>query len=283
MVHSSRGQCGNRGGFMDTIPMTSQSMSSITKSSRRSRLLRLFIGVIAFSLLLFVGTAAYRWWDVVTARREAPRLVAAALEEAAQRGSVLKISDLTARREAVLLAIEDPAFRKHHGVDFSTPGAGWTTITQGLVKLLYFPEGFKAGIAKIRQILIAEYALDAVISKDEQLTLYLNITYLGNHDGKMVRGYAEGARIYYQKNFQDLSEREFISLVGMTISPNDLIPGTKQSAERVEAVERYLSGAFVPTQLMDVEYRNQVRDNGISGSCLLEFLKLLTKDRPNEW
>lgn len=195
----------------------------------------------------------------------------------------MKFSDLTARQEAVLLSIEDPAFRKHHGVDFSTPGAGWTTITQGLVKLLYFPEGFKAGIAKIRQTLIAEYALDALISKDEQLTLYLNITYLGNHDGKMVRGYSEGARVYYQKNFRDLTEREFISLVGMTISPNDLKPGTKKGDERVEAIGRYLSGAFVPTQLMDVEYRDQGQDNGISGSCLLEFLKLLTKDKPGEW
>lgn len=253
------------------------------KSVVRSKWFRFIFRGIILLLLLVAGAAAYRWWEVVTARRDAPRLVASALEQAAGRGSALKFSDLTARQEAVLLAIEDPMFRKHRGVDFATPGAGWTTITQGLVKLLYFPEGFKAGIAKIRQTLIAEYALDAVVSKDEQLTLYLNITYLGNYDGKMVCGYVEGARAYYQKNFQDLTEREFISLVGMTISPNDLRPGTKKSEERVEAIERYLSGTFVPTQLMDVDYRNKGQDNGLSGLFLLEFLKVITKDKPSEW
>ena len=44
-----------------------------------------------------------------------------------------------------------------------------TTISQGLVKVLYFPSGFRPGIAKIRQTLIAQYAFDASVSKQEQL------------------------------------------------------------------------------------------------------------------
>jgi len=36
--------------------------------------------------------------------------------------------------------VEDPHSFEHGGVDFSTPGAGITTITQGLVKHLYFDQ-----------------------------------------------------------------------------------------------------------------------------------------------
>jgi len=43
-----------------------------------------------------------------------------------------------------------------------------------LVKLLYFPDGFQKGIAKVRQTLIARYAFDALVSKEEQLALLLN-------------------------------------------------------------------------------------------------------------
>jgi membrane carboxypeptidase/penicillin-binding protein len=53
-----------------------------------------------------------------------------------------------------LLTVEDPHFYTHDGIDASTPGAGITTITQGLVKLYYF-HPFKPGIAKLRQSLIA--------------------------------------------------------------------------------------------------------------------------------
>ena len=63
-----------------------------------------------------------------------------------------------------LLKIEDPNFYGHNGVDLSTPGAGITTITQGMVKYLYF-ENFKPGVAKLRQSLIAVFAVNALISK----------------------------------------------------------------------------------------------------------------------
>ena len=44
----------------------------------------------------------------------------------------LQVSDLTPRQLDILLKVEDPNFFNHHGVDFTTPGAGITTITQGL-------------------------------------------------------------------------------------------------------------------------------------------------------
>ena len=45
-----------------------------------------------------------------------------------------------------------------------------TTISQGLVKVLYFPGGFRPGIAKVRQTLIAQYAFDPSVSNRSSLS-----------------------------------------------------------------------------------------------------------------
>jgi membrane carboxypeptidase/penicillin-binding protein len=87
--------------------------------------------------------------------------------------------DLSQRQLDILLKVEDPDFYNHHGVDFKTPGAGWTTITQGLAKQFYF-KNFKQGIMKIKQTLCARFALDPLVSKKNRIDLYLNIMYYGN-------------------------------------------------------------------------------------------------------
>lgn len=258
-------------------------MTDMKAPSARRRVMRWILRLAVTFGLLVLGFAGYFVWTVSSAKKQTPALVAAALADAASRGSSLTVQDLGNERESLLLAIEDPKFRSHHGVDFATPGAGWTTITQGLVKLLYFPGGFKAGFPKIRQTLIAQHALDAQVSKDQQLTLYLNITYFGNVDGRPVCGFQEAARTYFQKEFAQLSRREFISLIAMTISPNSLKPGTAANDERIGRIENYLSGTFVPTELMDVDFKGQVPNDGVAGRALLGFLKLVTKDRPEEW
>ncbi|MHA1549133.1 MAG: hypothetical protein ACTSYE_09385 [Alphaproteobacteria bacterium] len=54
---------------------------------------------------------------------------------------------LTDNQRAILLAVEDPAFDHHNGLDFSQPGQGMTTITQAITKFLYF-DPFKPGLAR---------------------------------------------------------------------------------------------------------------------------------------
>jgi membrane carboxypeptidase/penicillin-binding protein len=161
--------------------------------------------VLGGTLLLVAPALGYYVNEIRIARKDTPALIA----EAWQRyGKRLTLSNLSPDRRRVLLAVEDPAFFRHHGVDLYTPGAGMTTITQGLVKLLYFPDGFTQGIAKIRQTLIAEYALDALVSKDEQLELFLNMAYVGRKNGKTVHGFASAAQAYFGKEFAALSETE---------------------------------------------------------------------------
>lgn len=213
-----------------------------------------FIGSGCLLLIAVFVVAIYYTNEVRVARRDTQVLVASALK---RYGAPLSLADLSSVRKAMLLAIEDPAFYRHRGVDLETGGAGMTTITQGIVKLIYFPDGFRPGIAKIRQTLIAHYALDSLVSKEDQIFLFLNIAYLGHKDGRAVHGYADGARTYFGKEFDAITDEEFLSLVAMLISPNALQPGTPAHAERMKRIHAYLSGEYKPAGLLDVEYNGK--------------------------
>ena len=227
--------------------------------------------------LFLAGSTLYYWNEVREARSHTAELVRRMYDEF---GRSVTISDLTPERLDMLLRIEDPTFRIHHGVDLKTPGAGMTTISQGLVKLLYFPGGFKPGIRKIRQTLIAQYAFDALVSKDEQLELYLNATYFGSDNGIPVHGLETAAQTYFGKTYADLSDDEFIALIGMTISPNTLKPGTAASALRVKRIRQYLSGEIAPASVLDVEYSGKISGTFLE-EALMALLRVITDASPS--
>jgi len=221
-------------------------------------------------------SAGYYVNEVRMARDDTSRLVAQAWQHY---GRQITLRDLTFDRLNLLLAIEDPAFFKHHGVDLYTPGAGMTTISQGLVKLLYFPDGFHQGIAKIRQTLIAQYAFNAHISKNEQLELLLNIGYLGHSNGVEIRGFANAAHAYFGKEFVALSDSEFKLLVAMLAAPNHFVPGSPFHAERMQRINAYLSGAYRPMCVLDVEYDGKTRGT-VAEEALMIVLRIITDARP---
>lgn len=156
----------------------------------------------------------------------------------------------------ILLSVEDPRFLTHHGIDLSTPGAGYTTITQGLVKILYF-KSFKPGLAKLRQSLIAP-AFDRRVDKDTQLALFLNSVYMGTTaDGTEVHGLGDAARVYFGKDFPALSRDEFMALVAMIVAPNaySVARQPSENAERVRRIKKLLAGECRPLGLTDVYYK----------------------------
>lgn len=224
------------------------------------------------TLLAPIGIAAHYAKELYVARRDTPTLISQAWQ---RYGHGITLSDLSKNEKLLLIAVEDPAFYYHHGVDLNTPGAGMTTITQALVKLLYFPDGFNKGVAKIRQTLIARYALDPLISKNEQLELLLNIAYLGSKDGQAVRGFTAAASAYFNKPFDTLSETEFQSLVAMLVAPDRLIPGTQDHALRMRRIGDYLTGKYRPTGVLDVEYDGNSRES-IGQRGLMALLRFIT-------
>jgi membrane carboxypeptidase/penicillin-binding protein len=237
---------------------------------------RFAIGTVCALLLLACGGTVHYWNEVRTARAETAGLV----QQAVQRyGRQVTLKDVPPHQLNILLKIEDPMFRTHRGVDLATPGAGMTTITQGLAKLLFFPEGFQQGIAKIRQTLIAEYALDDLVSKNEQLELYFNMTYFGTVAGNPTHGFAAAAEVYFQKPFHELTDDEFIALIGMTISPNTLQPGSVGSVTRVARIKNFLAGEISPASVLDFEYVGK-RRGSVPEEALMAFLRLITHADP---
>jgi membrane carboxypeptidase/penicillin-binding protein len=156
----------------------------------------------------------------------------------------------------ILLAVEDPNFFSHHGVDLSAPGAGLTTITQALAKRLYF-ESFQPGLAKIKQSLLA-FVLNQRMEKNAQLEFFINTAYFGEHDGAAVNGFAAAARAYFNKEFAAISREEYLALVAMLIAPNELSIATQpeKNAKRVRRIERLLSGECKPAGVRDVYYES---------------------------
>lgn len=227
-----------------------------------------------FSLvLLILGSTLYYTNEVRIARAQTPALVAQAQQNYFNMASIAKLSP---EQLKILLAIEDPKFYTHHGVDLTTPGAGMTTITQGLVKLLYYPEGFQQGIAKIRQTLIAQYALDVLVSKEAQLDLFLNIAYFGHEQNHEIKGFLQAAHIYFHQALNQLNDQEFIGLVAMLIAPNKFKPGTMIHTERVQRIQAFLAGNYQPKSVLDTDYNNHLHGS-FSEEGLMGFLRLITK------
>ena len=203
--------------------------------------------IVLFSLLtVLIAFIVYYAAEVIDARAKTPEIV-----KSYQSRVTLTLDQMTERQIDILLTVEDPNFYHHGGVDFATPGAGWTTITQGLSKKFYFKD-FQQGFMKIKQTLCAVFALDPLVDKDTQLTLYINVMYFGND----VYGLHHAAEFYYGKNVPKLSEDEYISLIACLIDPEGLnvLDHPDQNAIRVARIKKVLSGDYKPDGLFDITY-----------------------------
>ncbi len=205
--------------------------------------------IVLYLILFLMGLIfVYYTVEVIIARVNTPKIV-----DSYYKSGQIKITaqDLSQRQLDILLKVEDPDFYNHHGVDFKTPGAGWTTITQGLAKQFYF-DNFKQGLMKIKQTLCARLALDPLVDKETQITLYLNITYFGNG----VYSLPDAANYYFNKTVPGLSEDEYIALIACLISPNNLNvkDHPQENAQRVRRINKVISGEYTPDGLFDITY-----------------------------
>ena len=210
----------------------------------QKQLLKRIVWLSLFAVI--VAVTIYYTVTVIDARARTSKIAEGYKEQ-----SKITLDDITQRQIDILLKVEDPNFYQHHGVDFSTPGAGWTTITQSLAKKFYF-EDFQQGLMKIKQTLCAFFALDPMVDKDTQLTLYINMMYFGNG----MYGLSDAADFYFGKPVPELSEDEFISLIACLINPQGLnrLDHPDENAVRVARIKKVLSGEYTPNSLFDITY-----------------------------
>ena len=176
-----------------------QMFMRLKKFYRRRRLLAvcLLLFIVPLSLLLLYAASV-----MIRAYVDTPKVVARATSPDA---AGLRLEELPDDYRRILLAVEDPNFYTHHGVDFTTPGARWTTITQGIVKV-YFYNGFTLGVfryRKLEQSLIA-WVFNSRVDKATQLQIFINSAYFGEHDGREVIGFRDAARSYFHKGTSTL-------------------------------------------------------------------------------
>ena len=110
--------------------------------------------ILAVIFLLILMPIIYIVFIVAKAYVDTPQIVSSINSSGKL---TLNLEDVSEANRKALLTVEDPNFYAHNGIDLSTPGAGYTTITQGLVKI-YFFNGFNPGplrINKIKQTIIA--------------------------------------------------------------------------------------------------------------------------------
>lgn len=171
-----------------------------------------------------------------------------------QRFEILS-SDLSKRQKEILIKVQAPGFYHHSGIDLSTPGVGLTTITQAIVKKLYF-DPFNQGLAKIKQSLIARYVVNDLISKEDQMTLFLNTMYFGKFAGKPIVGLASAANAFYRQPVKRLTEDHFISIVAKMVIPGafHIIDHPEWNRDRTNRIKALIAGEYEPKGLMDQFY-----------------------------
>lgn len=173
-------------------------------------------------------------------------------------GERLKLADLPDFLPAAFLAMEDRKFYAHRGVDWRAmvraflvntragdTVQGGSTITQQLVKILFLtPE--RTVDRKLREIGGA-WTLEASLSKDQILELYLNRIYLGSG----AYGVDGAARTYFGKSARDVTLSEAAMLAALTRSPSAYTP--RHDLQQARARANIVLGAMLEAGLYDPE------------------------------
>jgi membrane carboxypeptidase/penicillin-binding protein PbpC len=210
---------------------------------------RLFKFLAAVFLLLVAAALIYGVAGYFDALSDADGLALRADALVAERHGGKDLGD---DRVETLLLVQDPAFHSHAGLDFTTPGAGVTTVTQSLAKRVAFRK-FKPGIGKIRQTGYA-LGLERKLTKDQIIALWLDTLEMGRGPDGWMTGFFVASQAIYLRPPAELTDREFLSLVAVLIAPAtyDLGRTDTQLEERIARIEKLVSGACTPTDNGDV-------------------------------
>jgi penicillin-binding protein 1A len=156
-------------------------------------------------------------------------------------------------RDAVL-AIEDARFYHHGGVDYlgviraglanvgEARSQGASTITMQVARNFYLSTE-KTFTRKLYEILLA-LKIEAQLSKDQILELYMNQIYLGQH----AYGFASASEIYFGKPLKDITIGEAAMLAGLPKAPsayNPISNPTRAKDRQQYIIDRMFVNGFI--------------------------------------
>ena len=255
--------------------------------SIRSRLIRyaLFVTTVGLLLAALVGVVGYGYFGQDLPRFESladyrPKIGTRVYGQEGQligefykeKRIVLPFDRIPPTVVQAFMASEDDRFFDHSGVDYwgilraavanfraGRVVQGGSTITQQVAKsLIISAEGYERGTAKnlVRKIKEAILArrLEATLSKQDILSLYLNQIFLGNQS----YGIQAAAENYFRKNVEDLNVAEIALLAGLPQAPSRYSPfrHPERARQRREYVLRRMLEEKIITQVELEEAKN---------------------------
>jgi len=170
-----------------------------------------------------------------------------------ERRAVVSIGDVPDVMKKAILAAEDERFYSHGGVDYlsvlraaasnlasgTQQGAG--TITMQVARNFFLTRE-KTITRKLREVLLA-WKIEANLSKDEILQLYVNQIFLGQR----AYGFAAAAQIYFGKPLKDVSIAEAAMLAGLPKAPSAFNPVTNPKRAKTRQL-------YVLRRMHDLKY-----------------------------
>lgn len=167
--------------------------------------------------------------------------------------------------QRAVVAVEDARFFEHSGLDYrgiaralvkdvvkGRLAEGGSTITQQLIKNRYL-SGEKSLDRKLEEARMA-MEFEKKYSKKQILEMYLNEIYYGNG----AWGLAQAARLYFDKNPEELTEAECALLAGVPKNPGRYNPLGKPEyvAQRRDVVLRRMADLNIITAGQREQMRN---------------------------
>jgi penicillin-binding protein 1A len=205
-----------------------------------------------------------------------------------ERRAIVKIQDVPEIMRQAILAAEDERFYQHGGVDFLSVGrAALSNFTSGTqqgagtitmqVARNFFLTRERTLTRKLREVLLA-YKIEASLSKDEILELYVNQIFLGQR----AYGFAAAAQIYYGKPLAQVDVAEAAMLAGLPKAPsayNPVVnPKRARSRElyvlrRMHELKFITDAQFKEAQDAPLAVRQTLRDNTAHSEFVAEMAR----------
>jgi penicillin-binding protein 1A len=190
-----------------------------------------------------------------------------------ERRAFVSIASVPKTMLSAILAAEDERFYHHRGVDyigvaraalsnFASGGVrqGASTITMQVARNFFLSKE-RTLTRKFNEMLLA-FKIEASLSKDEILQLYINQIYLGQR----AYGFAAASQIYFGKSLDKLTLAEHAMLAGLPKAPSAYNPiaNPKRAELRQQYVLRRMRelGMITDTQFAEAERHSIVVKRG---------------------
>lgn len=181
-----------------------------------------------------------------------------------ERRNVLRFHEIPDVMKSAILAAEDDRFYQHGGIDWAgvaraaianithmSKTQGASTITMQVARNFYLSSE-KTYTRKFYELLLT-FKIEATLTKDQILDLYMNQIYLGHR----AYGFAAASRTYFGKQLAEITPAEAAMLAGIPKAPSRLNPIA--NFERARERQLYVLGRMRSLgYLTEQEYQQAV-------------------------